>query len=220
MLVIGIGFWGYQRTQSNQGYLQNGESIENWSYTGAYTGKGDLEGKANAEIQRLEGLLGKEDDDVTDYSLYVEIANQYNYLGNGELAYQNLTKAIAIDSKTTGLAWHNLATLFERLGAKDSARHAYSRAVEAQSQLIQYRTAYLEFLTENYKDETDAIESAFNDAKGVFGDNSNVLEIQARWQESVGKFQDAITTWNKVKELSPAAASIIDAEIARLQAQL
>jgi tetratricopeptide (TPR) repeat protein len=199
--------------------MSGGESIETWDFQGAYTEKAELEQKARDEIARLEGLIGSEEDESTDYTIYVSIANQYDLLGDGKNEYKFLKKALAIDAEGTGLAWHNLGVLLARLGAMESARDAYARAAKAQNQMVGYQSAYFEYLTENFPEDTEAIEEVYKGIEEVLGESASFLEIRARWLENVNRTSDAIDAWKKLKGLSPGAAAVIDSEIARLEAR-
>ncbi len=153
LLALILGGWYFTRDASYRYQFAPGENVQNWDFQGAYTGKPDLEQRAREEVTRLEEHLGDETDTETDYAIYVSLANQYRLLGDGEGEFTQLKKALAIDSETTGLAWHNLGYLLAERGALRSARDAFARAAHAQPQILQYHTAYLEFLTENFKDE-------------------------------------------------------------------
>ena len=137
--------------------LVSGETVASWNFAGTYKDGGKLEAHANAEIARMKGLMGSPD--FTKYELYVSIANQYELLGDGKQEFTYLNYALAIDSTKTGLAWHNMGKLLERLGAYKSARVAYDRAVQAQS-TSQYIRARLEFLQAHMPEDTDAIAQA------------------------------------------------------------
>ena len=213
-VLAGTGVWYYASGKSYQYSLAAGETIQNWSFVGAYNGNDELEKRAHDEITRLQGFVGKGPD--TDYSYYISIANQYNLLGDGKSEYAYLQKALAIDSEHTGLAWSNVAALFERLGALSSARDAYKRAANAQAS-PQYITAYLEFLTEHFPLETSEIERAYAVGIAAIGEAPQLLQIRARWLEGEGRTQEAITDWKKVKRLVPASAAAADIEIKRLQ---
>ena len=220
LVLGGAGYWYYVNDASYAHQFIGGESISNWDFQGAYEGNAELEEKAHNEIARLEGLIDNEEDDNTDYTVYISIANQYDLLGDGENEYAYLKKALAIDPEHTGLAWHNLGALMERLGAFQTARDAYSRAVQAQNQILQYQMAYLIFLTNHFPEDAPAIEGVLNEAKLVYGDNPTLFEIRARWLEETGKIQEAIDMWKKIRSLSPQAAPVIDSEIQRLQGLL
>ncbi len=223
VLLAGIGAWYYFMRPATPLYTHEftaGESISTWGFQGAYTGKAELESRAQTEIDRLTDLIGVEGDEATDYTIYISIANQYHLLGDGAQEYEYLKRALGIDAEITGLAWHNLGTLLAQLGAPQSARDAYARAVKAQGQQINYQSRYLEFLTQNFKDDTGAIEAAFTDAASIFGDNATLLEIRARWLESVGRYQDAIDAWKKASALSPTPSEAIQTEIKRLESLL
>ncbi len=221
LALVLLGGWYYFKGDSGYTYeLAPSDSIQQWNFQGAYTGNSELEQKARDEIARIETLIGIEGDEHTDYTVYMGIAAQYDLLGDGRSEYEHLNKALSIDSETTGLAWHNMGALMDRLGAKQTAREAYRRAAAAQSQQIQYWSSYAEYLTRNFSQDTAAIETAFNDAAAIFGDNATLLDIRARWLESVNRPQEAVEAWKKVKALSPASAAAVDLEIRRLEGSL
>lgn len=220
LLLLGGAVLYFMQERTYTYPLSNGESVASWDYQGAYEGNPELEQKTREEIMRLEKLIGVEGDDFTDYLVYVSLANQYNLLGDGAKEYANLNMALAIDSETTGLALYNMGVLLASLQAPQSARNAYAQAAQAQGQQIQYQSSYFEYLTENFASDTVAVENAYKEAYAIFGDNVTLLEIRARWLESVKRPQEAIDEWTKVKALSPAASAAIDLEIARLKAQL
>jgi len=222
-----IGIAGYWYSQGRAGSPSADEekidfvledTIENWQFKGLYSGNSGLEKKAQADIERLNGLFGGEE--FTDYILYVSIAGQYEFLGDGAKEYEYLLKAIDEDSTKTGLAWYNLGTLLVRLGAFNSARAAYLNAATVQPGVDQYPTRYLEFLTQKFPKDTQAIEKAFADASVASGGSSTVLQIYARWLEGEGRIQEAITNWQKIKESSPESAAAVDTEIRRLRSKL
>ena len=137
--------------------LVSGEVIASWDFVGTYNDNGQLEARANAEIARMKGLLNS--GTYTNYELYVSIANQYELLGDGKQEFTYLNYALAIDSTKTGLAWHNMGKLLERLGAYKSARVAYDKLVQAQP-TTQYLRARLEFLQAHMPEDTVAIAQA------------------------------------------------------------
>lgn len=112
--------------------IAKGDTIASWDFIGAYADNPELIAKANAEITRLLGLIGK--GSYPDVSLYVAIANQYELLGDGKQQYDYLGRAIKVAGDTSGLPWHNLGVLMERLGALKTARAAYDKAALIQPQ--------------------------------------------------------------------------------------
>ncbi len=198
--------------------LAEGESIASWDFKGLYTGNTELEKKAQTDIVRLNGMFGTEGN--TDYMLYVSIAGQYELLGDGAKEYEYLLRALAEDSKTTGLAWYNLGTLLVRLGALESARIAYTKASSAQPHVDQYPTRLLEFLTTYFPKDEKAIEEAYAGAKAVLGEQPTLLEMHARWLEGVGRTREAIVDWKKIRELSPGSVSAVNSELRRLEGEL
>jgi len=137
--------------------LVSGEMVASWNFSGSYKDGGTLEASRYAEIVRLLKMLNS--GTFTNYELYVSIANQYDLLGDGKQEFTYLNYALAIDSTKTGLAWHNVGKLLERLGAYKSARVAYDRLVQAQP-TTQYLRARLEFLQTHMPEDTDAIAQA------------------------------------------------------------
>jgi len=111
--------------------IVKGDVISSWDFTGVYTDNAELTAKAYAEISRLTNLLGV--GTYPDVNLYVSLANQYQLLGNGKQEYYYLGLAIAADP-ASGLPWHNLGVLMDRLGAKKTAQVAYDKAVSLQPQ--------------------------------------------------------------------------------------
>src|SRR3989344_1086031 len=140
--------------------LVPGDTIVSWDFAGTYNDSGQLEARANSEIARMKSLLNS--GTFTNYELYVSIANQYELLGDGKQEFTYLNYALAIDSTITGLAWHNMGKLLERLGAYNSARVAYDRMLAAQV-TSQYIRARLEFLKAHMPWDTDAIKQAESD---------------------------------------------------------
>ena len=108
-----------------------GDTITSWDFKGVYIDNAALTAKAYAEIARLTNLIGI--GKYPDVNLYVSLANQYQLLGNGKQEYYYLGLAIGADP-LSGLPWHNLGVLMDRLGAKRTAQVAYDKAVSLQSQ--------------------------------------------------------------------------------------
>ena len=162
--------------------LAQDDVIASWDFQGVYTGNPELVAKANAEIKRLSGLLATATSSATILS--VSIANQYGLLGDGSLEYEYLIRAIKAGGASSGLPWHNLGVLMERLGAFQTARIAYEKATLVQPGLEQWHYAYLEFLTTRMKGDTAIIEKAFAAAEKDIGPTSYLLELRAEWKNS------------------------------------
>jgi len=126
------------------------DTITTWSFKGAYTGNDALIKKANDDIALLTSLIGKGQYD--DYDLYLGIANDEVYMGDGAGAYQNYNHSIAIHPNK-GLAYANLGHLMDELGAYHTAADAYAKAVAVEPTQAQYRTAQLDFLTARFPEE-------------------------------------------------------------------
>jgi len=193
------------------------DTIASWSFKGAYSGNDTLVAQANADIAKLAGMVGGGEYD--DYDFYNGIANDYASLGKGALAYQYYNRSIRVHPNK-GLAYANLAHLFDELGAYRTAADAYRKAVEAEPGMLEYHLERLTYLTRQFSKDNALILAALTDASKQFGDNASILAIEAEWLESQGRYADAIKAWQTVKMLSPASrASAIDAQIARDQAK-
>lgn len=220
LVIVGVVKFFQYRAVSYLLPLAEGDTISSWDFAGAYADNLELQTKARAEIKRLTGLIGNSQE-FTDYSLYVQIAAQYELLGDGAQAYDFLNKAAAIDPVHTGLAWTNLGELMGRLGAFQTARIAYAKAVEAQPSVMNYHTARLEFLIAHFAEDAGAVEGAFSEAEKKFGGSPQILQIKAQWLASAGRIAEAITAWEKVRSLvNNGVQPSIDREIRRLQEKL
>lgn len=216
LALAGLLSWWYAESTFSVPF-QAGERVTEWSFEGALAHDPASEERIREDIKKLEDSFGSAEDGGTDYTRYVGLAQDYEMLGDGKRAYDYLTKALAIDSSGTGLAWHNMGVLLDRLGVPATARYAFSRAVDAQPQIMQYHTAQLEYLTERFPDDTRAIEAAFDEATTVFGEQPSLLELRARWYARVGRKDEAIAEWEKIKLLSPSAAEAVDMELRDLR---
>jgi len=162
--------------------IEKGDSIASWNFVGAYTNNPELVAKANAEITRLSGLLETATSSVL--TLSVSIANDYDLLGDGKQEYEYLSRAIKEGGETTGLPWHNLGVLMEKLGAYETARVAYQKSTIVQPQSKQWQFSYLEFLTTRMKDKVTDIEKAFTAAFTNLGQDTDILDLQSAWKAS------------------------------------
>lgn len=159
--------------------LVEGDRVASWDFKGAYTDNPELVAKAQAEINRLSGLL--ETATSSAMVLSVGVANQYELLGDGKKQYEYLGRAIRTNPEN-GLPWHNLGVLMERLGALETARIAYKEATVLQPELAVYHYAYLEFLIVHMKHNTTDIEKAFAAAERSIGKKQSLIDLRAQWQ--------------------------------------
>ena len=219
VVLIGAGVWYYQtRVQVLPFPLHSGETVSSWSFKGAYTGNDTLITQANADIEKLTALLGKGQYD--DYDLHVGIGNDYALMGNGTKAFEQYNLAVHIHPQK-GLAYTNIANLFNQLGLYESAADAYTKAVSVEGGTLEYHLERLNYLTRQFPTDNTRILAAFTDASTQFGDNASVLSIEAQWLTGQGKYKEAIQAWQRAKLLSPGRdTSAIDTEIARLQKKL
>ena len=217
-VIIASGLWLlFGRGLTHPLPLAQGETVASWNFIGPYKDGGELEKRATDEIVRLKGLLGS--GEFPDYQILVGIAGQYELLGDGKSTYEYLGRAIKANSET-GLAWHNLGVLLARLKAPQTARIAYTKAIEAQP-LPLYHTARLDFLIDYFPDDRGGVEAAFTDAVAALGEAPFVLEKKAGWLTDTGRIQEAISLLKTIRTLVPASRfDAIDAEIMRLEKTL
>ena len=169
-------------SQQKLSSIAKGDNIISWNFKGAYTDRPDLVTKAEAEIKRLSGLIGT--GTYSNTILYIGIANQYDLLGDGKHEYEYLSYAIEADKGTTGLPWHNLGVLMERLGALQTARTAYEKATLIQPELKQWHYAYFSFLTARMANNTTDIEKEFAAANKSIGQDPEILQLYSEWKNS------------------------------------
>lgn len=199
LVAIGAGYWFWQQ-QSHMLPVASGDTIESWDFQGSYNDDGPNEQKARDEIARSEDALADAETDPTDYTLYINISNQYVLLGEGKSAYTALGKALEIDSEKTGLAWHNLGTLMERLGAINTARVAFDKAVEVQPVVEPYHSARFQFLMKHYSNDSQAIEASLEKTKSTFGEEyPALLQMQYEWLTKQGKTEEAAAMLEKLE---------------------
>lgn len=116
--------------------LAPSDTISSWTFAGAYQDGGKNEVAVKSEIVRLKKLLGG---DTQDYEILVGIASQFVLIGDGKSAYLYLSKAIE-ENPNKGLAYFNLGHLMEQLGAIETARTAYTKAVQVEPENTVYRS--------------------------------------------------------------------------------
>ena len=220
VIIVGIavGILQYQKTRIPAFPINSADTIASWSFKGAYAGNDTLIQNAQADIIHLTSLLGKGEFD--DYDLYDGMANDYTSLGDGENAYANYNRAIAIHPKK-GLGYVNLGYFFDQLGASHTAADAYTKAVTVEPSMLQYRLELLRFLTIRFATDIARVNAAFADSDARYGAIAEVLIVKAQWLTTQGKYADAIDAWEKMKEISPGRdMTSVDTEIARLKAKL
>lgn len=218
VVFAGIALWKYESSRPKPFPINPADHIANWSFKGTYMGNQALTDQANADIARLTGLLGKGQYD--DYDLHIGLGNDYDLLGNGQAAYDEFDRAIAIHSDK-GLAYVNLAHLMSQLGANETAADAYTKAVTAEPSVLEYHLERLDFLTKTFPQDQPRLLAAFTDVSKVFGDVAQVLVIEAEWLEGQHRYADAIKALQRAKLISGNRdTSAIDAQIARDQAKL
>lgn len=219
LVIIGGGAWYYETHIRVIPFpVDAKDSISSWTFKGAYSGNDTLIANANADITKLTDLLGKGQYD--DYDLHIGIGNDYALMGEGSKAYEEYNIAVHIHPQK-GLAYTNIANLFNQLGAYESAADAYTKAVRVEGGTLEYHKERLNYLTRQFPSDKTRVAAAFADASTQFGDNADILFIEAQWLTGQGEYEKAIQAWERAKLLSPGRdTSAIDTEIARLKKKL
>jgi|SRR3989344_517183 len=161
--------------------LAQGDVVVSWDIDGPFNDNGPLEEAARKKIMKLNGQLNGSKD---DYQTYISLAQTHEYLGEGKMAYEYLSLAIALDTdNTTGIGWHNIALLMEKLGAYRTARIAHDRAVSIQPGISSFHISRVELMIYHFPDDRDGVEEAFKDAEITLGaDDQMLLDLRQRWQ--------------------------------------
>ena len=220
MFIVGT-YWYISQSPSAAFALDARDTIASWDFQASHKDGGELEKRVRDEIGRLEERLRDADTEPPDYQLYVGLAGQYLLLGDGASAYKELQKALEIDAEKTGLAWHNMGALMERLGAPYSALEAYDRAVKAQPHIDGYHAAYINFALKQFSEDKVLIEDALARAETQFEDDTFVFQLRAQWLEGQERYEEAIAQWEKIKQGAPPDVSEgIDRRIAELRSKL
>lgn len=218
VVFAAIALWKYESGRPKPFPINPADHISSWSFKGAYTGNQALTDQANADIAHLKSLLGKGQYD--DYDLHIGMGNDYTLLGDGQVAYDEYDRAIAIHPDK-GLAYADLGHLLNQLGANYTAADAYAKATAVEPSVLEYHLERLDFLTTYFPNDNPRIVAAFSDVSKVFGDVMQVLVIEAQWLEGQKRYEDAISALKRAKLISGGRdTSAIDAEIARDQAKL
>ncbi len=151
-------------------------------------------------------------------SIYLQVAQYYEFLGEGKQAYNFYLRAAQSDP-VAGVAFSDLGNLMVRLGAYHTAYTAYGRSVYLQPRIAQFWLAYLNFLSQ-HEATAPATPAIFAAAKTATDNNPQVLAAEAQWREKIGNINGAIADWELVRASAPpAAAQAIDAKIAALKKQ-
>jgi len=132
--------------------INDSDKINSWNFVGAYSDNLELQNKSRKEIEEL--LLKLNDEKQNKFNLNIEIANRYHFLGDGEKEFYYLSKALEIDSTNTGLPYHNMGNLMDKIGAYNSAKDAYRKSFDIQP-LDFYIDTYIEFMKQRFPQELE-----------------------------------------------------------------
>jgi tetratricopeptide (TPR) repeat protein len=217
VIIVIACFWYYAKINKPIFPINANDTITSWSFKGAYAGNDALIAQAHADITKLSGLVGK--GQYPDYEIFVGIAQDYDFLGDGKDEFNYLEKAIKA-GPTGGTAWNNMGVLMEKLGALNTARAAYAEAVTVEPSIGVYQEAQARFLVAHFSQDTGAIETAFQTGIAKSAD-PNLLPIEADWLSSIGSTTAAIAAWKEFSTYvaSPSQLASINIKIAQLKAK-
>lgn len=159
------------------------EDTPAWDFQGVYKGDTVLEERAQTDIEKLKAMEGN--DIATRYDIQIGLAQQYEMLGDGKTAYNHLLNAIKIDDKRS-LAYANLGVLLGRVGARESAKIAYERALDRDDNVIN-RINYIQHLEQYFGDDLDLVESAHTFAIEKFPGSVVLKERYEAWKKVHGR---------------------------------
>lgn len=150
-----------------------------WDIEGIYEGNVDLEKRASDEIDRLEGLRNSAE--FSEYDIEIGIAQNYELLGRGELAYEHILAAIEINPARS-LAYGNLGVLLAKAQAYESAKVAYEMALD-RDDTVTHRINYIQHLEQYFGDDLDLVESAHLSALEKFPESSVLEKRYNSWKK-------------------------------------
>lgn len=187
------------------------DTIASWDIADAAFAKG----AKDAEIVSLSAKLGKGSEN--EYDTYIAIAQDYALTGDGQNAYAYYVKAAEYNF-TRGLAFADIGDLMTKLGAVNTAKTAYAKAVKNEPASSYFQLSYLQFLTAHAPNDAETA-TAFTSAKKSLGAHPDLLIAEAEWYTIIGNKTSAIADWEAVRmQVSPAQQTSIDAKIAKLKA--
>lgn len=166
--------------------LVKGDVVKSWNYDGYLNDNGPLEAASLEKIKGLKSQLGKDN----DYQVYIVLVQEYDHLGDGRSAYEYLSRAIVLDTnETTGVGWHNMGVLMEKLGAYNTARMAHDKAVKIQPGISSFQISRIELMIYHFPKDTTGVEKAFKDAEATLGgaDSPMILDLRQRWQQALSQ---------------------------------
>lgn len=176
----------------------------------------DGEDLVNEKIDLLkESLDGSPD----DYNRYIDIALQEDLIGNGNEVLANLNEAIKINPENT-LAYNNIGTLFEKVGAYESAKNTFAKALEIDDSVV-YTHQLIIDLHKSYLNSSDEVmEDVFDTALGKTNRDLQILRDYASWLTREDKYQEALVIWNELLNKETGDKSLIQNEIDIIESRI
>ena len=215
VLVGAVAFVGYKVFLQQPGWptsshfsLAEDPTTINWNFP-AVTNDADT---VERQIERI-----KNTSDIDAYEKAISLGEEYRLLGEGDKAYTYILQAVDLEPNKS-LPYLNLGTLLEKVGALDSARSAYERAVTVEPQYENNHANLVQFYMRYYPNDTKLIEATFKNGLEHTGNNETLLKNYAQWLSGEKRYKEAIVIWQQIlKDYAPANAEAIRQEISRLQ---
>ncbi len=193
--------------------LDTRDTIVSWELS---VGNGFSKNVIQTKIISLSEKIGK--GIYPNYDIYIQIAQEYEMLGDGYNAYKFYLLATK-DKPQKALAFNNIGNLLARLGAYNSAHDAYIRATTLEPSVELYWISYLNFIALHEKTALTTA-TVFTSAMKATNSATDVRIARANWEESVGNISGAITDWKKVRtQVGSEQQSAIDTKIATLESK-
>ncbi|VAW32299.1 hypothetical protein MNBD_CPR01-220 [hydrothermal vent metagenome] len=203
--------YSFNKTPDNILPIDKRDSIASWSFTPA-------SGIATTSIQNKIIAFSREigSGKYPNYAVYIQIAQEYEMLGDGHSAYRFYMLAIK-DSPQKGLAFNNLGNLMTKLGAYNTANNAYAKSVALKSSIKLYWLSYLNFLSVHEKSSKETAH-IFAEAMSATDNDPDIRIARAQWEESIGNITEAISDWRAVRfAVGEEQQKAIDLKIESLQ---
>ncbi|MAZ41110.1 hypothetical protein CL654_03255 [bacterium] len=214
ILILGLGIWYSISNKNNQVFkVLSEDDIASWE-----TQKlgGISEEELKEKISDLENKASQTQDPEELYNVWIELSQNYRYLGDGEKSFEALNEALLVSSDKA-IAYLSMGALLNEVGATQSARLAYETGVSKEPQFSQFQLQLIDFLrfTPGIPDED--VEAAFEEGLARTGNSTNILREYAIWLGDKDRNQEAIEAWEMLLLQNPNNREQIEARINSLR---
>ncbi len=213
-VLIAAGFWlwrlGYFASKPSAGVLANVDMRLTPDQQKIYT---DKIAKSNEYLKTLKPSSPVFEADASN--TYVFLCQQYFGLGQMQKSREMCELALKYNPKNID-AMVQLSAVFSKAGENQQAKAWLNQALKINPKDY---NVWLEYIQLN-----QSLGAANEEITGLYGQailNTDgyvdVLTSDARFQEQIGQYQQAISLWQQAKEKNPQNSAAYDQEISRLQ---